>query len=1266
MKKLTLIMLIFVSAFISHAQQRIELDAERNGMQITANSGQTFDAYYSFKELTLQQIHTPKGVFAEMSAPGFTFRYNDGNPSVPVFANLIEIPGDVNANIIIKSFTTETITLSDYGIYDKLIPAQPSWSKSTDPSDIEFMMNEAAYQVNDFTQGPLVSIEFQGMARGVGIAQLVIDPVRYNPVTNQLLVYNNIEFEVEYLTTTYSQYFEEKDRVYSPLFNSTYNKLPNYIPATTRDLITQYPIKYVIVSHHMFRDSLQQFVHWKTQKGFNVVEAYTDDPAVGTTTTSIKNYLLNMYNAGTPSDPPQTFVLVVGDVAQVPAFSGSATVSSHVSDMYYVEYTGGSDFIPEAYFGRFSATTVAQLMPQIEKTLQYEKFTMPDPAYMDTVVLVAGHDSNFEYTHGNTHINYASNNYFNSSNDIYAWTYLAPNNTNAIAGGPMREKLYKGLGFANYTAHCGSTGWGEPQFLNSHVPSMNNKDRYGFLIGNCCQSNKFDDAACLGETLLRTPNKGAVGYIGGSNNTHWNEDFWWGVGTTSSPIPTTPTYANTALGALDCLFHSNNEPYADWFVSNGQVVYAGNKSIQASTSGQKRYYWEIYHLMGDPSVMTYLWNPDPLVMTYNEPIMVGDNSLVVNCEPYTLVALSQNNVLLDAKFSGPSSTVTLEFTPFTDDGTALIVGTKQNRAPHIEEIDVEDISVPVDAQVMYIQNVESHYTCVNMNIHPKIVLRNKGMNNLTQVTLNHSWNGAPAQQMSWNGNLSTLDTVHISLPSYLVTSGNHGLLVYTTNPNGTTDGNLSNDTMQVSFLAEDLPVMADFATSITEFCSPPASVSFVNNSANAQSYIWDFGDGNGSATTNPTHVYAANGVYSVSLIADAGICGIDQKTITNMILVGAEPPVASNAENCGPVSFVLNATAQQDVLWYSDAAGTNLIHTGNTYTTPLLSSSTTYYLGTSIENSFFGAKTSNSTTGGYFTSSNALGLVFSCSSPVVLKSVKMYSGATTTQNRTIRLESSSDALIQSVTVSVPPGESRVTLDLNIPVGTNMKLMGPGTPNLWRDGPMTIAYPFSIGGNAIQIHQSTAQGSELNYYYYFYDWEMEQICSSALTEVNAYIHVTPTADFSYNHNGSIIQFTNLSTDGGGASYLWDFGDGNTSTLENPTHSYLAPGQFTVTLLVTNSCGNHSSSQQVTSYTSVDENQSQDFITIYPNPVLNTLSIDSEVQISEVMMYDVTGKVVYTYQTHAKHLQIDFSGFAKGIYMLKLIAEEQVMMKKIIHE
>ena len=68
---------------------------------------------------------------------------------------------------------------------------------------------------------------------------------------------------------------------------------------------------------------------------------------------------------------------------------------------------------------------------------------------------------------------------------------------------------------------------------------------------------------------------------------------------------------------------------------------------------------------------------------------------------------------------------------------------------------------------------------------------------------------------------------------------------------------------------------------------------------------------------------------------------------------------------------------------------------------------------------------------------------------------------------------------------------------------------------------------------------------------------------------------PTADFNSNittacPDNNLFLFTNTSS-GGATSFLWDFGDGTTSSLENPTHSYTYSGMFTVTLIAMNGFG-----------------------------------------------------------------------------------------------
>ena len=80
-----------------------------------------------------------------------------------------------------------------------------------------------------------------------------------------------------------------------------------------------------------------------------------------------------------------------------------------------------------------------------------------------------------------------------------------------------------------------------------------------------------------------------------------------------------------------------------------------------------------------------------------------------------------------------------------------------------------------------------------------------------------------------------------------------------------------------------------------------------------------------------------------------------------------------------------------------------------------------------------------------------------------------------------------------------------------------------------------------------------------------------------------ISAPPTANFSTNANsacvGAPIQFNDNST-GGVNAWNWNFGDGNTSSSQNPSHVFSAPGVYTVSLVVTNSFGNNATSQVIT--------------------------------------------------------------------------------------
>jgi len=393
--------------------------------------------------------------------------------------------------------------------------------------------------------------------------------------------------------------------------------------------------------------------------------------------------------------------------------------------------------------------------------------------------------------------------------------------------------------------------------------------------------------------------------------------------------------------------------------------------------------------------------------------------------------------------------------------------------------------------------------------------------------------------------------------------------------------NILNDTVQKSFTVSNLPVSALFTVSDTSFCNMPATVSFLNQSINATSYQWNFGDGNTSTDISPVHVYQNIGQYNVSLTADAGACGNHTYVLPYAINVGLPPPTITHAENCGSASLTLSATGYSNIDWYVSPLFPIPFHSGTSYTTPLLDTTTTYYVQGSVINTPFNVgKPDNTGSGGYYNNSgNSHFLIFDCYTPVELLSVKIYANGG--GNRLILLRDSTSNILDSATVFVPNGESRVNLNFNIPVGNKLQLVGNGAVNFYRNNNNSATYPYEVSG-IISIIESSASLAQYNYtygnYYYFYDWEVkEPDCYSQMQEVTAYILDEPECHFNHNLTGYTVQFSDQSLYA--MNYMWYFGDGNVSTQANPTHTYAGPGTYTVKLVISNICGADSTESQV---------------------------------------------------------------------------------------
>ena len=708
-KSITLLLLILAFTTFGQNKQLVKLNSNEDKLEFKDNNFNGIDVFFSIKDIDVKEILTANEKFITISNKNLAQIYNTSMPDIPVISKLIEVPQGAEVEFVIKSFDEQIIKLSDFGINNKIAPARRSQSKSE--GEIAFEKDVKTYENDSYFNTDIIKYINSGQLRSTKIGRIEIQPIQYNPVQNSLRILNNLVIEIRFVNSDIKKTKLLKEKYGNSVIDKTLNNnLLNNLNALATN-VSQSPIHMVIVSDRMFETQLIPFIAWKIKKGFKITVAYTD--VIGTTTTAIKSYLQNIYNG----PEPMNYVLLVGDVQQIPSFDGNA--GTHKTDLRYCEYT--NDNLPEVFYGRFSAQNTAQLQPQIDKTLLYEKYLMPNPSYLSEVLLVAGDDAIMEMTYGNGQLQYGNDYYFKESNNVNNNMYLQPLD-NALMHSTIINKVNTGVSFANYTAHCNADGWGSPSFSVSDMSSLNNNGKYGLWIGSCCQSNTFADNECFGEAALRKQNGGAIGYIGGSNNTYWSEDYWWGVGNTTS-ITANPTYEGSSRGMYDGYWHqlANETNTNSWYTTQGEMLVSGNLAVEGSTTSaiNKQYYWEIYHLMGDPSVTNFIGTPQPMSIVKNpSALLIGMTTLSVNAAPYSYVALSQNGVLIKAAFSNASGVAILNFNAnLISAGKADLIVTAQNKVPYIGTIDIVPTNQPFVLLKSYTSSVPTNFgQTVSLNI----------------------------------------------------------------------------------------------------------------------------------------------------------------------------------------------------------------------------------------------------------------------------------------------------------------------------------------------------------------------------------------------------------------------------------------------------------------------------------------------------------------------------------------------------------------------
>lgn len=662
MKNFTFLVLSLLFVFQSFATDWTNIRSEyaRPAEKILVYSGiETSQVRFSLDGFLSQAVQTPRGEALILSLEGATPILEKGAPDLPKMTASVIIPDLAGMQVeVVESAYRE---FSNFFI----APSKGNLTRDINPASVPYEYGEA-YGQNAFYPGKLADLRDPYIMRDHRGQTVIIYPFQYNPVTRTLRVYTDITVRISKVNDEginpliRAQEPETVDAQFSHIYNRHFlnaGSASRYTPVAEFGNM-------LIISYGAFMSAMEPFVLWKKQVGYPV--EMVDVGTIGNST-AIKSFIANYYNT-----KGLTFVLLVGDAAQVPTSSTSAGDS----DNNYA-YVAGNDHYPDLFIGRFSAENVDQVNTQVQRTLMYEQNPPTTVDWFTKCTGIAsdqgpGDDGEYDYQH----IRNIQN------NKLLPFTYTYANELfdgsqggNDAGGNPtpamVATAINAGSGIINYTGHGSNTSWGSSGFSNGDVNNLVNDNMLPFVWSVACVNGNFVGTTCFAEAWLRATNNGqptgAVAFLGSTINQSWNPPMCGQDEMNDVMVETYQGNIKRTFGAISmhgCMLM--NDEYG-----------AGGDEMTDT--------WTCF---GDPSVVVRTAMPQTMTVIHDPILFIGSTQFTVTCDAEGARATLSNNgtILSTGIVSGGS--VILAFAAPTAPATATLTITAFNYLPYITDIDI--------------------------------------------------------------------------------------------------------------------------------------------------------------------------------------------------------------------------------------------------------------------------------------------------------------------------------------------------------------------------------------------------------------------------------------------------------------------------------------------------------------------------------------------------------------------------------------------------
>lgn len=625
-------------------------------------------------------------LFSTLDIPGAGQTSEVGGPRLPVLRRFVEVPAGARASASLEVLDARVFPLRATGAEFELFPVQLPVEKLAGVVK-PFQKDARIYGADAYYPAARLTVGEPMIMRGRTLLMVEFAPVRYNPARGEVEVVRSARIDIRLDGGDLDKSDALAWEKYSPAFERWFEaNVTNYRPFNltkgTSTLKYAEGILYIIGSSYYGNTKLNNWIAQRQADGHKVVAVST--ATAGTTDTAIRTYIQGQFASWT--NPSLSYVVLVGDVADVATHNGAGGGNSQVTDLYYAAITPDpytSDWsAPDLVVSRISCNSTAELEQYIDRAVKYTTANFTDTAWMKKLSFPASSD-NSSITEG-TH-NYVINTY------TAARGYTGTFPTNPAVGGdkcyvqtysltPAQEAaaFNNGRLVINDSGHGAETYWADPSFDSTNLAGVTHATAMPFVISNACITGRFARTGgdCWGEIWL-AHTSGAILYWGASNLSYWTEDdilekrMWDGI--FASGITTLGDITQNAKMQTLAHFGANDTMY---------------------------YYFEMYNMLGDATIDLYTDAYYNLTATYPAEILLGMNSVTFHVTDgkgvvaNALVSLRGINVQ-QVGYTDASGDVTLVMDPMPNTvGTLDVAITAHNGKRHTGAISVIPASGP--------------------------------------------------------------------------------------------------------------------------------------------------------------------------------------------------------------------------------------------------------------------------------------------------------------------------------------------------------------------------------------------------------------------------------------------------------------------------------------------------------------------------------------------------------------------------------------------